>query len=269
MEVVVIGKYSVISGLRQIRRYNPDLIIAHWLFPAGFIARLSGYPFRVFCHGSDVMMAKRSVFWRLWAKWVTRKAAACFFVSSWLRDVAIDAGIIADPERAHVRSMPVNRHVFFPDLTVQRSMPPQILYVANFNLQKRHKLLIDALHQVSELEPALDWRAEFIGGHNPPDSLREQAKSQGIADRITWSEPVSQERLADKYRHASLVVHCGEGEGYGMSVAEARACRTPVLVLRSGGLPEATEGEGVVDDVAAFVTALRDRLRHTHKNTLE
>ena len=56
-----------------------DIIEAHWLYPAGIAAMIASWitkvPYRVYCHGTDVMMAERSWFWRFWAKRVCKSSS--------------------------------------------------------------------------------------------------------------------------------------------------------------------------------------------------
>lgn len=252
-----IGKYGLLDGLRAVRQYKPDLIIAHWLFPAGVVALLSCVPYVVYCHGTDVMMMTRSMFWRKMGRLVVDNSFGTLCVSEWLKwemgsggDWAFGVG---------VEPMPVNKDVFYPKET-QKADPPLILYVANFTKQKRHKMLIDVLSVLGGT-----WQAEFIGGGSPSDlGLYDYAQKMRVSHRIKWTEPMEQRRLADKYRQAAVVVHCGLNEGYGMSVAEARACGTRVIVANSGGLPEAA-GNNVwlFDNVGGLNTlldiALNDR----------
>ncbi|MEU2236887.1 glycosyltransferase, partial [Streptomyces vietnamensis] len=51
--------------------------------------------------------------------------------------------------------------------------------------------------------------------------------------------PVPQERLADWYRAADVLVVPSRSESFGLVALEAQACGTPVLAAAVGGLPTA------------------------------
>jgi len=79
---------------------------------------------------------------------------------------------------------------------------------------------------------------------------------------------VPEEELPDLYRASDLFVLCTreaaerqEVEGFGLVFLEAQACGTPVVGVRSGGIPDAVkEGEGgwliEQDDVVALAAIL-------------
>jgi len=69
---------------------------------------------------------------------------------------------------------------------------------------------------------------------------QELARTLGIDDSITILPFLSREALAAVYRRADVVLQPSESEGFGLPVAEALACGTPVVasdipVLREAG----------------------------------
>lgn len=75
----------------------------------------------------------------------------------------------------------------------------------------------------------------------------------GIADRVELLTGLSQEELAEAYRHARCFVLSSDEEGLGMVILEAMASGVPVISTRCGG-PETA----VVDGETGFLTPVGD-----------
>ncbi|WP_026328774.1 D-inositol-3-phosphate glycosyltransferase [Streptomyces sulphureus] len=74
-------------------------------------------------------------------------------------------------------------------------------------------------------------------GLTRPERLQKLAARLGVADLVRFCPPVGQERLADWYRAASVLVMPSHSESFGLVAAEAQACGTPVVAAAVGGLP--------------------------------
>nr|WP_240965305.1 D-inositol-3-phosphate glycosyltransferase [Streptomyces zingiberis] len=81
-----------------------------------------------------------------------------------------------------------------------------------------------------------------------PERLQKLAARLGIGDVVRFRPPVDQDRLADWYRAASVLVMPSYSESFGLVAVEAQACGTPVVAASVGGLPVA-----VRDGVSGFL----------------
>jgi alpha-1,6-mannosyltransferase len=70
-----------------------------------------------------------------------------------------------------------------------------------------------------------------------------EAEARRRDDLIALPYCDSADRLAELYSAADLFVHAGTFETFGLAAVEAQACGTPVLLVRDGGLEDATAGE--------------------------
>ena len=119
---------------------------------------------------------------------------------------------------------------------------PILLHVGSTIPRKRLDVLLDVFAQVIRRHPgALLWR---VGG--PLTATQEQqARQLRLFDRIVSLPFVDRRVLAAVYRRATLVLQPSEREGFGLPVAEALGCGTPVVAsdipaLREAGGPAAT-----------------------------
>ncbi len=240
--------------------FPPDVIHAHWWFPAGLLAlgSLSSRPLVTTMHGSDVRLARRTAWAPLLFRRVMRKSAAVTAVSSYL---AAEAGEMAAGLKVAVEPMPVDVELFSPG-TAPRS-PTRLLFVGRLNKQKGIALLLQAL-AASASGASLD----VVGDGDDLAALQSSARALGIADRVQWLGAKSQAQLVPLYRAAVAVVIPSEDEGLGLVAVESQLCETPVIAFRSGGLQDVITNDetGVLTapgDVRALAAAIDAMLAPT------
>lgn len=222
---------------RLIRRWRPNVIHAHWLIPQGLIVALLSLvngktpPFLVTSHGVDLHALR---FWPMpmIKRFVTRRAAAVTVVSSAMVDVMKAQGI--PTEGVRVEPMGVDlENLFTPDKAVPRS-DNEILFVGRLVEKKGLRYLIEAMPAILEKYPEVQLTVAGFGPEEP--ALRSQAQALGIGEKVRFLGPVSQEKLPDLYRRATVFVAPfveaagGDQEGLGLVTVEAIGCGCPVVV---------------------------------------
>ncbi len=243
------GVRAPLKWVRLIRRARraarvaaPDVVLGHFLFPAGEAARQAaravGVPYVVTCHGQDVTNAERSKLLARLTERVLADAWALVAVSGDLRDRLFS--VVKALNNVELVNMGVDVHVFRPgDRDVCRhavNAPtggPLIVQVGAKNLA----VLADAVAILRARRPgATLW---VVGGADAgpgPGGCR-------LLGRLTPEAVARYLRAADGAAFVSL------REGYGLGALEAAACGTPVVVSR--GLP-------VAADLAPGATVLVD-----------
>lgn len=237
-----------------VRAHAPDVIHAHWWFPAGTFATWSAtaaghrIPVVVTCHGSDVRLLDRGGAVGALGKRTLTNADAVTCVSQFLqRDVERAVPQLAG--RVQTIYMPVDAEAFERARgAAKRAQPPRILFVGNLVPSKGVDVLIAAFGMLRAR--GVEARLRIVGGGSEQRNLEEAARTAGVVDDIDWAGFVAHDRIADEYATATVLVlpSRGQGEGLGLVLAEALLCGTSVVASPAGGIPEV-----VVDEVTGLI----------------
>jgi glycosyltransferase involved in cell wall biosynthesis len=205
------------------RRFDPDVVYAHFLFPTGLIAALAGRaPLVVTAHGRDV----RNVGWipgiRAGTRVVARRAATIVAVSDYLRR-ELETKI---PE-ARGKTEVVDSGVDLEHFTVQPAPagPPRYLCIGSLIERKNVVRLASAFERLGE------GTLTFVGD----GPLRERlAGRTGI--ELTGALPYDE--VPARIAAAHVVCQPSLIEPFGQATLEAMASGRSVVATRIGGPPE-------------------------------
>jgi glycosyltransferase involved in cell wall biosynthesis len=119
---------------------------------------------------------------------------------------------------------------------------PYMLYVGSHRRHKNLRRLIQAFRKIDY--PNLHL---LITGRATPE-FRAYIDEAGITSRVGFLGCVTDDKLAEIYRGAILLVLPSVSEGFGLPPLEAMACGTPVVVSRCTAPPEVVGEAGILVD---------------------
>jgi glycosyltransferase involved in cell wall biosynthesis len=240
------------------RRSHPDVVYAHFLFPAGLAgllaARAAGAPLVVTAHGQDVRNVGSIPGAAAATRLVVVRAARVVAVSKFLRQELVEKIPQADG-RVEVVDSGVDLTRFRPaDAVAARARvgwsgePPYFLAVGSLTERKNVVRLADAFARVRRGSLA------FVGD----GPLRAELEGR---ENVRLVGRVPHERVSDWIAACDVLCQPSLLEPFGQAVLEALAAERPVLATRLGGPREfVTPEAGVLVDPGS-VESIADGLR--------
>ncbi len=254
------AKYIGLSARALNAARGTDVIWAHYLFPTGLIAALTGRatrtPWVVTAHGGDVANLAHPMVRRLSAPGV-RGARAVICVSEWLAGRMRDEGL--PPRHLHVVSMGVDEHRFvIGDRGAARArigVPegvPLVLAVGGLTDRKNPLGLLRAFARLRGADHP-DARLAFVGDGPLADAIASGAQRLGLGAAVIRTGVVPNAGVTDWMTAADVVAQVSLVEPLGVAALEAMASGRPVVGTSIGGLREV-----VPDGVAGAIVDPRD-----------
>jgi glycosyltransferase involved in cell wall biosynthesis len=230
------------------RRFEPDVVFAHFLFPAGAAgaraSRAAGVPLVVMAHGQDVANIGRVPGIKAATRWVLGRSSAVIANSHWL------AGRLADEipsagEKTEVADLGVDLEAFSPRPAAEARRElgwegegPAFLCVGSLIERKNVIGLADAFASLGR------GRLAFVGD-GPLRAALEGRPDVRVVGRIPQSEVPRWVAACDVLCQPSLI------EPFGQATLEAMAMERTVVATSVGGPPEfVTPEAGVLVDPA-------------------
>jgi phosphatidyl-myo-inositol dimannoside synthase len=225
-------------------------------YPAKWTLERTGTPFGILLHGGDLLILQHQVHQsglkRRTAQALLSSAAVLVANSQWTRDRCVtllgELEIEPTPEQVRVVPLGADQEFFRPGIDTRAVRARYglgegrwLLSVARLTQHKGIDTALQALARLRDRYP--DLRYAVVGKGEERESLEEEARQLGVADRVRFLTGVPDRDLPALYNLAEIYLGVSRlmeqrVEGFGISLAEASACAVPVVAGRSGGIPE-------------------------------
>ena len=239
-------------------RVRPDVVLAHFgdvglrLLP---ITSRRGVPLVLHVHGADVSSRLARDRWYRWSlKRSLPRFSAVVVVGSHQREWVSKQGVAEHRLHLIPCGVPVAR--FSPQRRSKRE-GVRFITVCRLVPQKGVAQCIDAFARVHR---EFEHSTLYVVGDGPERSrLEALAADYGLRDAVTFTGALNSQEVRDQMQEAdvflqhSLTHASGWVEGFGVSIAEAASMALPVVVTRSGGIPDQ-----VIDGVTGYLVEERD-----------
>jgi glycosyltransferase involved in cell wall biosynthesis len=221
------------ATIREIQRWQPDIIHAHWIIPQGLIACLAArrrVPILCTSHGGDLHGLRGPLF--RWLKaWTLRRCQRVTVVSQSMVDHVrlLVPGIPIDvvPMGAELSSL------FIPpeDPAVRRDN--EIVFIGRLVEKKGLWVLLQAYEMLQQ--DRLDMQLTIAGDGPLREEIKRRVSGMRHRERITLLGSVPHGDLPAILQRATIAVFPfivgkdGDQEGFGLVVIEAIGCGCPVI----------------------------------------
>jgi len=230
-------------------RFDAVVINGLWLFNGfGTWKALRGgkTPYYVFPHGMldpwfkrayPLKHLKKWLYWP-WAEYrVLRDARAVLFTSEeerrgaresfWLyrcREEIVPLGMLAPPGPAGEQMEAFLQR--FPGLRTARRW----LFLGRLHEKKGCDLLLRSFAKIAAKIPDVQLIMAGPGHNGSLEAFQKMASELGLKDRVVWTGMIEGAVKWGAFRSAEVFILPSHQENFGLAVAEALACETPVLI---------------------------------------
>lgn len=254
------------AGLREVRRWKPDVLHVHFAVPGGPVAyalhKFTGVPYVMTVHLGDVRggVPEKTDRWFRWIFPFTppiwRSAAGVAAVSAFTRELALrdyDVPVQVIPNGVDLAALNPG--------TIQVNDPPRIVFAGRFMPQKNPLQLVRTLAQVSDLP----WTCAMLGDGPLRAEVEAEIARCGLQDRFTLPGWLKPEEVIEWYRRSDLMFMPSLSEGLPVVGVQAMSMGLALVLSRVGGCVDLVEpGENGFllekDDAPGFEQALRTLL---------
>jgi glycosyltransferase involved in cell wall biosynthesis len=261
---------AVISGLRLVKQWKPDLIHVHFAVPAGvaawIISKLTGIPYVLTAHLGDVPdgVPEKTAGWFRWLYPFTppiwHDAARVVAVSEFTRSLALK----------HY-SVPIQVIFNGVDLdglpTWQPALDgvPRIVFAGRFVPQKNPEHLVKVLSAMDDLP----WTCTMLGNGPLFDEVKKQISLSGQQERFHLPGWVTPNDVLFWFAHSDILVLPSRSEGLSVVGVQALAMGLALVLSNAGGNVELVEdGENGVlfepGDLVKLTAGLRTLIADRH-----
>ncbi len=180
--------------------------------------------------------------------WGSYEASRIITVSSWMKD-HVAGTFRLPPEKVDVIPNGVDYSKFQSrsdgtgngEKLTPDPPGPYVTAVGRMTSQKGFDNLMRAFPMVLRAVPTA--RLLMVGDGYMKGELQELARREGIAERVSFSGFISDEKLVGALRSSSVVVVPSRFEPFGIIALEAMAAGVPVAVSKVGGLAEIVDND--------------------------
>ncbi|MDI6644892.1 MAG: glycosyltransferase [Methanobacteriaceae archaeon] len=230
---------AIFKLLIMVKKYDIDLIHAHYIIPPGLIAVIAGKisktPVVLTIHGTDIFILSRKSILKPVIKFILKNSAKIFVVSNAVKKEVMKIDNVEHKTKITWNAVdlerfnPNNKNLFKEKLGLELDKPI-ILFVGNLVSQKGVEYLIKAKKYIKT-----DSYLLIVGNGPLQKELKTIVKNEDLKDVLFIGPRDDVEMIMPQ---CDVVVLPSISESFGIVILEAMASGVPVVATNTGGIPE-------------------------------
>jgi glycosyltransferase involved in cell wall biosynthesis len=234
------------------RKFEFDLLDAHYVYPDGFAAVLLGAvlnkPVVVSARGSDINEFAKFPTIRRMLRYTLNSAAHSIAVCQALKDAITRLGIPSAKVSVIPNGVDIKKFFRSPSHEAREilGLPSRhriVLSVGALIPRKGHDYTIRAVKLLIEKRQYSDSLLVLAGSGPERNDLELLVRSLGLEEHVWFVGEIPHQQLRLWYSAADLCCLSSEREGWPNVILESLACGTPVVATGIWGVPEIIESD--------------------------
>lgn len=233
--------FSLPRVKRAIKKFNPDIVHSHYATSYGLLGVLSGFkPLIISVWGADIFNFPHTSFLhKSIIKHILKKSSRILSTSKIMKE-EIKKYSTKD---ITVTPFGVDMEVF--KNTNQNTKTKKEIVIGTVKmLEEKYgiDILIRAFASIKQNIPE-KIKLLIVGDGTKAQAYKSLTKQLGIEREVIFTGKIPTEQVAEYHNRIDIFVAVSieDSESFGVSVIEAMACETPVIVSQVGGLQEVVE----------------------------
>jgi len=243
------GSFSKLKFIRvvpelnaAIKRFQPDLMHAHYATSYGLIGVLSKFhPFIISAWGSDVMEFPFKSFLHKWlVRFNLKKADLLFATSNAIQSAIVDVKNDIAVNKIKIIPFGIDTDVFKPMQVDPLFQKDAIVIGTIKSLEHIYgiDILIKAFKIISDKHPDLNVKLLLVGGGSREAELKSLVNELNLDDKTVFAGKVPYDKVPSFHNRIDVFVNVSRNESFGVAILEASASEKPVVATDIGGLKE-------------------------------
>jgi glycosyltransferase involved in cell wall biosynthesis len=260
----------------EVENFKPDVIHAQHLWITPYAASLTGVPYIVTAHGTDLKGFVKDERYHKYALEGAKKASKVITISEQVDQEVTELYGVPEEKKELVlngydenlfKVKTINRYDTLNDFNLFDKPD----YVVSFAGKLTHFKGVDVLLKAAKIyDEALEGQVlTLIAGNGELYEELNLLKQKLQLDNVRFLGHINQDQLVDLYNIADVSTVPSRTEPFGLVAIEALACGTPVVGTNQGGLPDFLIPEvGTlvpVDDDLALADAIVNEIKFKEK----
>ena len=228
--------FALVKLKKYIKKFEPQLIHAHYLTSYGILAWLTGFkPYCISIWGDDIFLPSKNFVLKKFLLSTLRNAHQLFSTSYAIND------LINNKYGFKTKIIPfgVDTKLFKP-LTNKKSGPIVIGIIKSIEPHNGLENLIDAFNILIK-KNIKKIKLNIVGTGSLENKIKKMVREYNLGKEVKFFGHVSHNKIIPHYQKLSIFVCPSLRESFGVSVIEASASAVPVIANNVGGLKEVVQ----------------------------